>query len=240
MSLVSDALKKAQRDAALREGREKGLPERLVAPDQPWRARRAGGARHLGYALGVVAVLALGSVAWLLLARPEAGPGGGGASAPAPPPAADSGPAPSRAAKAPERGDAVESTPNESREGSAAAEGASTAPAAAPTSVTPSLESNGVPGDPLGPRAAPAPPLPAPKAQPGDGADRAFVREARLDDGVELRLGGIAWSETAPLAYLNGRLVGVGESVSGWRIERIERGRVRLVGAGGRIAISLR
>jgi hypothetical protein len=55
-----------------------------------------------------------------------------------------------------------------------------------------------------------------------------------LADGTVIRLGGIAWSEEAPLAYLNGKLYVRGESVAGLRVERIERERVLLVGADGR------
>ncbi|KAB2951499.1 MAG: hypothetical protein F9K18_14500 [Thermoanaerobaculia bacterium] len=66
------------------------------------------------------------------------------------------------------------------------------------------------------------------------------MRTATLDGGAEIRLGGIAWSSVAPLAYLNGQLLSVGESVSGWRVERIERERVVLAGDGGRIVIALR
>jgi hypothetical protein len=67
------------------------------------------------------------------------------------------------------------------------------------------------------------------------------VRVARLEDGTELALGGVAWSESAPLAYLNGKLLGVGESAAGFRIVGIERERVRLAGPGGReLVIALR
>ena len=40
VSLVSEALKKAEREAAAREAREKGLPQPLETPCQPYRARR--------------------------------------------------------------------------------------------------------------------------------------------------------------------------------------------------------
>jgi hypothetical protein len=66
------------------------------------------------------------------------------------------------------------------------------------------------------------------------------VRVARLADGTEVRLGGIAWSEQAPLAYLNGKLLGTGESVAGLRVARIDRDRVRLEGAGTTVVLTLR
>lgn len=65
------------------------------------------------------------------------------------------------------------------------------------------------------------------------------MRELPLPGGATLRLGGIAWSEAAPLAYLNGRLVGVGESVEGFRVARIEREQVLLERQGRRIVLLL-
>jgi type II secretory pathway component PulC len=61
-----------------------------------------------------------------------------------------------------------------------------------------------------------------------------------LGDGTVVRLGGIAWSEEAPLAYLNGKLYAKGESVSGLTIEAIERDRVLLRSASGRISLKLK
>jgi len=60
------------------------------------------------------------------------------------------------------------------------------------------------------------------------------VLEVGLGRGRAIRLGGIAWSEAAPLAYLNGRLVGVGEYVEGYRVVAIERDLVRFDGGDGR------
>lgn len=67
-----------------------------------------------------------------------------------------------------------------------------------------------------------------------------FVREATLADGTRLHLGGIAYSEAAPLAYLNGRLVGVGEHVEDCRVARIERGRVALECGGTTVVLDLK
>lgn len=66
------------------------------------------------------------------------------------------------------------------------------------------------------------------------------MREAPLGGGSVLRLGGIAWSETAPLAYLNGRLLGVGESIEGWTLTAIARGHVALERGGNRLTIRLK
>jgi hypothetical protein len=68
----------------------------------------------------------------------------------------------------------------------------------------------------------------------------AFVREATLADGTRLRLGGIAYSDAAPLAYLNGKLLGVGEPLESCRVARIERASVRLDCGGTPIVLTLK
>ncbi len=92
------------------------------------------------------------------------------------------------------------------------------------------------------PAARPPSTSPARTAKPVEapGAESLVVRELPLADGRKLGLGGIAWSEVAPLAYLNGRLVGVGESVEGYRIARIERDRVHLEKEGRAVVLLLR
>jgi len=125
----------------------------------------------------------------------------------------------------------------------AAPAGAGVAPAAPPAinpsaaAPEPSPSSPGVAGRAT---AAPAPPPSAPPAQPAPAREADFVRVARLADGTDVRLGGIAWSETAPLAYVNGRLAGVGESVSGCAVRAIERESVRLTCGGAALRIRLR
>ncbi len=85
-----------------------------------------------------------------------------------------------------------------------------------------------------------------PGSSPRDFADaaaageaRVFVREAVLPDGATLTLGGIAWSETGPFALLNGRVVGPGERVEGYRVVEIEPRRVQLRGHAGTLFIGL-
>ena len=85
---------------------------------------------------------------------------------------------------------------------------------------------------------------PANKPEPGEIATCRNYFEAALAAlptvRVVVALGGIAWSETAPLAYLNGKLLRIGESATGARVERIERDRVVLAAPEGRIVITLR
>ena len=247
MSLVSDALKKAERDAARREAHEKGLPEPLLAPGQPFRARRRAPSAALVLPL-VAAALAIAALAWFALGR-RASPPAVGAAAPA---AIEETPVTGAAAEAP-AGPAGVVTP-ESPSGSVAAgpEGGSgpargTAPTPEPPAAAQSPhEANRRPEpappslEPLAPSATTAA-QPAPAAAPAAvSAERVFVRTAVLADGSEIRLGGIAWAATAPLAYLNGRLLGVGEFAGAWRVERIERERVVLAGDAGRLVLNLR
>ncbi len=83
-------------------------------------------------------------------------------------------------------------------------------------------------------------PAAGPPSAPRPTLVQSFVRELRLPGGTVIHLGGIAWSEVAPLAYLNGKLLGVGESVAGQTIERIEKESVVLVGGEERRILKLR
>ena len=67
-----------------------------------------------------------------------------------------------------------------------------------------------------------------------------YLRHADLEDNISIELGGIAWSESGPYALLNGRVVGVGESVSGMIVRQIEPLQVVLEGQGRRIALRLK
>ena len=67
-----------------------------------------------------------------------------------------------------------------------------------------------------------------------------FIRHADLGNNVSIELGGIAWSETGPYALLNGRVVGVGESVSGYVVRSIDPQEVRLEGPERQIALRLK
>ena len=55
-----------------------------------------------------------------------------------------------------------------------------------------------------------------------------------------LELGGIAYSETAPFAYLNGRLLRVGETAAGYTLVAIERDHVIVRGPMGELTIRSR
>jgi len=72
---------------------------------------------------------------------------------------------------------------------------------------------------------APPPPeieaVPETAENPADGVDSPGPAATAVP-----RLQGIAWHPDVPLAILNGRTLGVGESVSGHRIVRIDRDRI--------------
>ena len=69
---------------------------------------------------------------------------------------------------------------------------------------------------------------------------RVFVERATLVSGETLELGGIAWSETGPYALLDGRVVGLGESIMGYMVTRIAPEEVELEGGDGAILIRLK
>jgi hypothetical protein len=240
VSLVSEALKKAQHEAAQREAKEKGLPAPLLAA-HPYRARRDAPRVALwGLAAATILLLATAGYLWFggsskderLPMKGE----NGSASAPGGASAAPAQPAPTAAAKSHPGGSTVAGEPS-----SHPSEGAP--PVAEIASGRPEFPSVGASGPPSAATVSAAPPAkapsPSPPARPG-GIERTFVRVAQLADGGQIHLGGIAWSQTAPLAYVNGRLLGVGESVAGLTVERIERDRVVLSGPGGRVTVTLR
>lgn len=250
MSLVSEALKKAQREAARREGRDKGLPEPLLAGAQPWRARRANRV-PLAVGLGVGLVAFAGAALHFVggsrdeKARDERhsekGDGESVAIAVSPASALTAAgveplPPPSSSREAERTSVATATGATSDRSAPAAV------PAPAPAEGVDGQSRTGNPTPAPAPASAPAPanappPASGPAAMPRGST---FVRSAKLASGAEVRLGGIAWSETAPLAYLNGRLLGVGEAVSGARVDRIERERVVLIAPEGRVVITLR
>ncbi len=210
MSLVREALERAEREAAARAAREKGLPPKLAGSGQPYRARRPSRAPLLG-GLGVLAAALVAVAIWWGRSpgRHFHSPPTPRASATAAAPAATSG------QKLPKKG-----TDLPGRK-SAATDEAATSTALPPASMADARRPHETP-----PRQSGADSAPARPEKPHAAAPEHVLRLLKHDDGKVLRLGGIAWSQVAPLAYLNGRLAGVGEIVDGFVVERIERDRV--------------
>lgn len=266
MSLISEALKKARQDAARHDaGRIDGAPPALPHhmpirrdPPRTWVPALLGG--FAGAALVTAALL------WWL--RPASAPAersaGGQAAGPAatavtvdprpdatdtaavPAPAIPSSatpvgivpPAGSTATLAevtlpavlssepihlPPTGSAekVRPTPSPRAEGSAATGTAGPAKADSATAIAPTAAATPVAAPP--PSATELPPY-----------------RVRLADGRELVLNGIAAGEGVPVALVNRRAVGIGESVDGWQVTRIEPKQVELTRDGERVVLSLR
>jgi len=244
VSLVSEALKKAEREAAAREARAKGLPPPLESPLQPYRARRrARGGRTLAPVLALLGGAAAIALA-ILLARPAIERAASKKVEAAAVSAAAAAPAPTKtslpAAGFPQVAAAIPVPPISpvTPVTYSAPSARESIPAQQPTL---SLQQTTSPPPRQAPSAseAPSPRTAVPPASAG-GRNRDVLRRVDFPDGTKLELGGIVYSEAAPFAYLNGRLVGVGELVEGFRIDRIERERVFLSGEAGAITIRLK
>jgi len=244
VSLINEALKRAREEAARQraetaEGAWKSAPRH--APPPPRRSQWLSGL--------AVAVTALG-VGGLLLLRwgpPEGdGPGPAPAVSEAEPAAVATEPGDSGPTSAPRAGD------DGTRPASVVAADAARKPSAAPAGEpSPGLggadgaeEQRGAEPAPraasvvalASPATAPetpppvAPEMSTPDELPPPLPGQTFLRVARLPGGVKLELAGIAWSSASPSAMLGGRIVSRGDIVEGYRVERIERNRVELVG----------
>ena len=254
MSLVSEALKKAEREAAARDAQARGAPAPFDAPLQPYRAGGGGRRRRLLVAALALCASAAAIAIALLLFRPtrekEAPVAGKTATAaralPSAAPAAPPVAAPATTAVAnpfarPQPG----ARPDESPTPGPGSPSPRTAPSAsepmAPLLATPPLPKTELKPSPSLPSASesPAARTSAPAKRVSQGAGD-YLRSVEFADGSKLELGGIVYSEASPFAYLNGRLVGVGEFVLGRRIDRIERDRVILSGEGGEIILRLK
>jgi hypothetical protein len=77
-----------------------------------------------------------------------------------------------------------------------------------------------------------APAAPAPEAS-GDLTDaKIYVAELPVPGDEPVKLNGIAFSQDQPVAVLDGRVMGPGETIKGFTIVSIESGRVKLQGHG--------
>jgi hypothetical protein len=257
MSLISDALKKARQEAARQDSLRQGIPYAMGAaeapPRAPWITLLAG--------LGVGCILA---AAFFALAF-AAGWGPFHQAAPPAPEArmAAANPAPAPAASAPAAtivetpaAPAVSATPpaaipKPSPPAVPRLEPpAPPVPRPAPTAAAPSpLPVEAVP-DPT-PNTATVPTAPAPEApapQPAVSAaasggledGKVYTGEVPIPGGGLVKLNGIAYSQDHPVAVLDGRVMGPGESVGGFTIVAIESGRVKLQGHGATVYLAPR
>jgi hypothetical protein len=83
-----------------------------------------------------------------------------------------------------------------------------------------------------------APVEPAPAAPAAE--VRTYVREVPLPDGGTLRLNGIAFSSSQPVALINDRVLSKGESYQGFTVTDIQANVVELQGNGMTVRVSLK
>ena len=266
MSLISDALKKARQEAARQDALRPGVPYALGKTESPvrrspWMSLLAGlgaGCLLAGvvFALAwfagwgpfhkpaaetrVAAAPALPSApAPLVVPQPVAAPPIPVSPPAAPPQARPETPATSTAPpREPVRREleAPRSIP-QLQELPARRPAQEAAPPAAPAPAPPAEPERPV-AAPV--QTAPAPATPSPTA--GDSGSledgKVYVGEVPVPGGGKVRLNGIAFSQDQPVAVLDGRVMGPGESIGGFTIVAIESGRVKLQGHGATVFLS--
>lgn len=215
MSLIDEALRQARLEAARRELSEKGLPY-PGAPTHMPASRRREPRRFVLPSILVLALLAVGVVAFLAGRRAEPRLAGGDETAATQPPT----------------------------EITSTAEVATAEPRTNPPDAVPvaSLETPSPASEPIAPapaRAARARDSEAQKPMDVEQDPRA-VRVLQTGDGARLKLEGIVWSETRPLAVLNGRIAGAGEVVDGFSVLAVRQESVEVRYNGETFEIVLR
>lgn len=103
------------------------------------------------------------------------------------------------------------------------------------------LEPPPVPDPAPTPEVVPETPAPAPEPTPAPAPEvRSYVREVPLPDGGTLRLNGIAFSATQPVALINDKVLAKGESYQGFIVADIQANMVELRGNGMTVRVSLK
>jgi hypothetical protein len=257
MSLISDALKKARQEAARQDSLRQGVPYAVGSVEPPAR-RNPLLPLFAGLGAGCLAAGVLFAVAymagWGPFGRPEPETRVAEATSTAP---QSSGlqaaePASPPSAVMTETAEITEVTPPPAQ-----AEPQAPPPAAAPAPEQPQPQIEMRPTVPVEPpvvRVEPqttpppapapveerpaqapvpqAPAAPAPEAS-GDLTDaKVYVAELPVPGDEPVKLNGIAFSQDQPVAVLDGRVMGPGETIKGFTIISIESGRVKLQGHG--------
>lgn len=278
MSLINDALNRAQAEAANKEALARGeVPIADLGPDLP-RKRRLPGWVRWSAVLAVAVLIAVlswrapSTVESELMAEAPVAAAVQPMPTQQPPPLTQDRAAPAEAPASPQP--EVRDDPPETRGASVAqpaaprptvrevAVSAPSSDAAAEDRLTTAADAGSVEleeFEPLaeiraglqeerqtgGVEAGPTPAAPANRPTtvwPADGAEPEtwyFVGKVELEGGGEIELGGIAWSESAPAAMLNGSLLKVGGEILGLQVVSIAPRTVTLAGQGQRIALQL-
>lgn len=264
MSLVNEALKKARADAARQEALEKGVQVTATPTHLPYERRASSWplvAIALGLALLIVVLgIVIGSRLEQAVARSGAlqadaavepndgaGPAGGPPSAALPTSEA----APVAASETSTvRGAAVDPSAADSSSGTPPADGGGSTPRDSAGAESPGAEAiapqrSGRPqrrartlAEPAGDEAA-ATADTAPSSEDEVGpVESARLLTAELPDGGTLRLAGITWSPSNPLAMVNGQMLRPGDVIEGFEVVQIGQTAVEL--SDGRQTIVLR
>ena len=78
------------------------------------------------------------------------------------------------------------------------------------------------------------------KAARGSADAKTYIGELTAPDGAKIELGGIVYSETNPVALINGKVLGPGATVEEFTIVSIQPDRVELRGRGITMFIALK
>ncbi len=219
MSLIDDALKRAQAAGEVDRGKPGDRPWIPAPMPDPGLARRHALVRWMG----VAATLALLAAAGVWLYRREAaGP---------PPVPAGEGRGEGRPAAMP-----PPATPTPDVVALATPVAVAPPAGSRPTSPSRPPEEGAAVEKP----AAPPPTLTASRPAQGIVNGRTYTGAVTLPGGARIELGGIVWSETEPRALLNDRIVATGGYVEGFSVVRIEEDRVVLEKDGATISLSVR
>jgi cytoskeletal protein RodZ len=229
VSLIDEALKRAELEAARRDGLRTGA--------SPWvmenRARRN---RRPILAAAVVLLAAAGGVAFWLTRRPSA------VEPPRPAPAGNSAQSKIQNPKSKIEMETVQVPPPP----------AAIQPKDPRRHESPAPAAKSEPASPQPARVAekrPAPPAeerpnasaPAESRNPrGLANGRTYVGEVAIPDGGKVTLEGIVWSEANPVALINGKVLPPGGIVEEFTIASIQPDRVELKGRGITIFVSLK
>jgi hypothetical protein len=231
VSLVSDALRKARREAEGRGAARPSRPRFFFGGGVPMDSRLGTGL-VLGALIAIAAAVVGAVVAvWLIGGGMAAdGPAASAGVASEPPREAASGPRADAAAALPEAGPGVHREVGEQSTVTVPSSGLASDP------VAPAV----VPDEGMAPREAGvreprATPVPTP-TPPGP---REFVGVAELGD-VTLTLGYLVYRTTDPFAQINGIDVQVGSIIEGFAVDEITRDRVILHDDDGRVVIRVR
>jgi outer membrane biosynthesis protein TonB len=229
LSLIDEALRRARQQAAHQDAAKRGEAYRHVPVLPPMASKRRSGLSPALVGALVALCVAAGVGVGMYLGRgssPEPQPRI--AEAPSTPPAST--PEPQRPITVQE--EIPEETPAPEPEPAPAV----AAPTPAPPAPEPEPSPEPVAQEPL-PTPVPTPEEPAPTPTP---EIRTYVREIPLPEGGSLRLNGIAFSASQPVALINDKVLAKGESYQGFLVTDIQSNLVELRNNGTIVRVTLK